>query len=150
MDKLVNYGTRIWSGFALALASLVLVGVVGISTIHSLIDRDGWVNHSLIVIDRLAAVGSTTKSLQSDLLGYAATGEDHFLRSARVEGEALAGEVDRVRKLVVDNPSQSRRVADLAVLLEARRKVAQRSLAAAAEGDLLTAAARILHGPGWR
>src|ERR1700674_3934069 len=148
MDKLVNYGTRIWSGFALALASLVLVGVVGIRTIHSLIDRDGWVNHTLIVIDRLAAVGATTKSLHGDLLGYAATGEDHFLHSAQAEGDALAGEVERVRKLVVDNPSQSRRVADLAVLIEARRKVAQRSLAAADQGDLLTAAARILHGPG--
>jgi PAS domain S-box-containing protein len=148
MVKAVDYGPRIWSAFALALASLVLVGAVGIRTIHSRIDRDGWVNHTLIVIDRLAAVGSTTKSLQSDLLGYAATGEVHFLRSARVEGEALAGEVDRVRRLVVDNPSQSRRVADLAVLLEACRKDAQRSLAAADQGDLPTAAARILHGPG--
>jgi PAS domain S-box-containing protein len=144
----VDYSTRIWGGFALALASLVLVGAVGPSTTRSLINRDGWVNHTRIVIDALRAVGSTVKSLQGNLFGYAATGGKNYLQLAQVESKALDGEVDGIRELVVDNREQSRRVADLAVLLDACRRAAQRSIAAATEGDLPTAAARILHGPG--
>ncbi len=146
----VAYGLRIWSGFALALASLVLVGTVGLRSTHSLINRDAWVNYTRIVIDRLAALGSTVESLQGDLLGYAATDDGSFLHLARVENEALEGDIDRIRKLIADNPSQSRRrqLDDLAVLVDARRELAQRTIAVAAGGDFPTAAAGILHGPG--
>jgi PAS domain S-box-containing protein len=148
MRKSIDYGTRIWVGFGLALVSLMLVGAVGIRTIHALIDRDGWVSHTRIVIDRLAAVDSTAKSLEVDLLGYAASGEGSFLHLAEIESAALDGEVESIRKLVVDNPSQSRRVAELAALVDARRELAKRTYAAAAEDGVAKATAMVLHGPG--
>ena len=142
IDQPVDYGARIWSGFALALASLVMVGAVGVHSTHSLINRDGWVSHTRIVIDKLGAVGSTVESQQGDLLGYAATGAESFLHLTQAADEALEGEVDGIRKLVVDNPGQSRRAENLAVLLDARRKFGQRTMALAAAGDFRAAVAR--------
>jgi CHASE3 domain sensor protein len=144
IDQPVDYGARIWSGFALALASLVMVGAVGVHSTHSLINRDGWVSHTRIVIDELGAVGSAVESQQGDLLGYAATGQGSFLHPAQAAGVALEGEVDGIRKLVVDNPGQSRRAENLAVLLDARRKFAQRTMALAAAGDFRTAVASVV------
>jgi PAS domain S-box-containing protein len=147
IDQPVDYGARIWSGFALALASLVMVGAVGVHSTHSLINRDGWVSHTRIVIDKLGAVGSAVESQQGDQLSYAATGQESFLHLAQAAGAALEGEVDGIRKLVVDNPGQSRRAENLAVLLDARRKFGQRTVALAAAGDFRTAVARA-SGPG--
>lgn len=140
----VDYGTRIWSGFALALASLVLVGVVGIRTTDALINRDGWVIHTRIVIDQLRALGLSIEALHGDLLSYAATRDDRYLHLAQIQSGTLDGAGERIRELVVDNSSQSRRAADLAVLLKARVKFAQRTIAVAGEGNFPTAAARTL------
>jgi CHASE3 domain sensor protein len=113
VGRSVDYATRIWSGFALALASLILVGAVGIRTTRELINRDGWVIHTRTVIDRLSVLDSTVKSLQVDLLGYVGAREDHFLHLAQVDSEALDGDAECIRTLVVDNPGQSRRAAAL-------------------------------------
>ncbi len=144
----LNYGARIWTGFGVALASLLLVGTVGIYSTRALINRDGWVLHARIVIDRLAAIDSSVKSVQGGLLGYAASGDEHFLRRAQVAGAALDREVGRIRQLVGDSPDQVQRSAHLALLLDARRELTQRTFAIAAKSGFTAAASGILHGPG--
>jgi PAS domain S-box-containing protein len=145
-----SYGRRIWSCFALAVASLIVVAVLGIHSTRSLISLDSWVAHTWNVHDQLQALGFTAKSLQSDLLSYAATGSESFLDSARSESDALPEDVDHLSKLVGDNPSQVHRLTALSALVHARREVADQGIAIGAKRGFSEAAAAIRSGPGLR
>ena len=147
IGEAVDYGVRIWSGFAVALAALMVVGAVGIHTIQALINSDGRVTHTRIVLDRLGALDTTVTTLQGDLLGYAATREDRFLGLAQGQVAALAGKAEGIGRLVVDNPSQGRRAKTLAAAIEARRQLAQKTVARATAGDFPTVVTGIM-GPG--
>ncbi|MDB6166328.1 MAG: methyl-accepting chemotaxis sensory transducer [Lacunisphaera sp.] len=105
-----NVGMKIGSGFALALAILVIISTVAYQSISKLIDTAGWVDHTRQVLVTLENVISTMKDAETGQRGYLLTGEDPYLEPYRPAQAAAAQQIKTLRELTKDNPGQQRRL----------------------------------------
>ena len=71
-----NVGMKIGAGFALALAILIIIGVVAYRSIGKLIDTAGWVDHTQQVLVSLENVLSLMKDAETGQRGFLLAGED--------------------------------------------------------------------------
>ena len=74
-----SIGTKIGSGYALALIVLIIIGVTGYQSINRLIDDINLVAHSREVIDKCKDVLSDLIDAETGQRGFIITGEEPFL-----------------------------------------------------------------------
>ncbi len=72
-------GTKIGTGFALALLALLLVGIVSYRSTNVLITSSQSVAHTHEVLERLRLLLATLRDGESGQRGYLITGEDPYL-----------------------------------------------------------------------
>src|SRR5476651_1528378 len=110
-------GTKIGGGFALALAALLIIGVVSYRSTTALIETAAMVDHTHLVLQNLEQLLSTMKDAESGQRGFLVTGEERYLDPYN----AALGESDQtlksVRSLTQDNPNQQRRLDALEPLI---------------------------------
>ncbi len=115
-----SVGTKIGGGFALALAILVVIGVVSYRSTTELIDSAQLKVHTYQVLQSLEGGLSTLENAETGERGYIITGKERFLEPY----DAAVGTIDRefrhIRVLTADNPSQQRRLDTLDVLIKER------------------------------
>ncbi len=103
-------GTKIGSGFALALAALVVIGWVSYRSTTGLIDTAEQVDHTHQVLQNLEQLVSTLKDAETGQRGYLITGEDRYLEPYTT----AVGQSDQIFKtvgdLTQDNPNQQKRL----------------------------------------
>jgi PAS domain S-box-containing protein len=117
LDRFRVHTTEIWSGFALALITLVLVGVVAMLTTRRLARSSGMVAHTYIVIERLNRVQRELASVQSYSSIYLLTGSPSMLAAAREVCGSIAETLGEIRRMVADNPAQVARTDELGVIM---------------------------------
>jgi methyl-accepting chemotaxis protein len=115
-----NVGMKIGSGFALALAILVIIGAVAYHSIGKLTDTARWVDHTQQVLVTLENVLSTMKDAETGQRGYLLTGEDKYLEPFHVAQGAIDGEMKALRELTKDNLNQQRRIDVLEPLIRSK------------------------------
>jgi methyl-accepting chemotaxis protein len=120
MFKNWTVGRRLISGFGVAGFTLLLVAFVSYRNITSLIDNDGWVEHSNRVRIQLASLLSEIKDAETGQRGYLLTGLDSYLEPHTMALQQISGTFGDVVKLTADNPRQQRRMADLSPLIDAK------------------------------
>jgi hypothetical protein len=81
-----SIGTKIGSGFGLALAVLMVVSAVSYNSTTKLIDSAEWVRHTHEVINGLDEVVSAFKDAETGQRGYIITGEARYRRSGILFG----------------------------------------------------------------
>jgi methyl-accepting chemotaxis protein len=108
-----TFGKRIATGYALALALLLVIGGVAYRSITSLTETSYWVAHTHEVIERTSAVMTALKDIETGARGFVITGDDTFLEPFRAGMQALPEAVTDLRKLTGDNPTQQQRLAEL-------------------------------------
>jgi methyl-accepting chemotaxis protein len=110
-------GTKIGGGFAMALAALLIIGVVSYRSTTGLIDTAAMVDHTHLVLENLEKLLSTMKDAETGQRGFLVTGEERYLEPYT----AAIGQADQilktVRELTQDNPNQQRRLDALEPLI---------------------------------
>jgi len=140
-----TFGKRIATGFALALALLLVIGGVAYRSITSLTETSYWVAHTHEVIERTSAIMTAIKDIETGARGFVITGDDTFLAPFRAGTQALPEALRDLRKLTGDNPLQQQRLAELEPLAnqkadEMKRFIDVRRVAGAEAAQKLVAA----------
>ena len=110
-------GTKIAAGFALALAAIVVIGVVSYRSTVKFTETADWVDHSHKMIESLEGVLSDLKDAETGQRGFLLTDDDHYLDPYLTATSAVHQKVADIRKLAGDNPSQLRRLDALEPLI---------------------------------
>src|ERR1035441_5134192 len=113
-------GTKIGGGFALALAALLIIGVVSYRSTTALIENSAWVDHTYLVLDNLEQLLSTMKDAETGQRGFVITGEERYLEpynSALGQSDQI---LKAIRELTKDNPNQQARLDALDLLIAAK------------------------------
>jgi methyl-accepting chemotaxis protein len=110
-------GTKIGSGFALALAALMVIGVVSYRSTTGLIKTAGLVAHTHQVLEKLEELLSVMKDAETGQRGFIITGEKRYLEPYLTALGQIDGGLKTVRELTKDNSNQQKRLDRLESLI---------------------------------
>src|SRR5262245_40965759 len=103
-----SVGTKIGAGYCVALAALLIIGVVSYEATNSLIAAAEWRSHTYQVQRNLDQLFSLLKDTETGQRGYIITRDEAYLEPYRM----ALGQIDRqskeLRSLLVDNAQQQR------------------------------------------
>jgi methyl-accepting chemotaxis protein len=105
-----SIGSKIASGFGLALAVLMVVGAVSYNSTSKLIDSAEWVRHTHEVLNGLDEVLSAFKDAETGQRGYVITGEARYLEPYQGARAVVDQKLRLLRELTADNPIQQQRL----------------------------------------
>jgi methyl-accepting chemotaxis protein len=115
-----SVGTKIGTGYVVALLIMLAIGVVSYRSTNVLINNASWVTHTYQVLDNLEGVLSLMKDAETGQRGYIITGEETYLEPYQVAIKLIDQKVKEIRALTADNPQQQRRLDTLEPLVEKR------------------------------
>src|SRR5437879_9362674 len=113
----MTVGKKIAGGFVLAMAIFILVGLISYWSITKLLDTNDMVEHTYLVLTKLARVLSTVEEAETSQRGFIITEEEDFLNQHSAAAQRIVKELAEVRKLTSDNPNQQRRLDTLEPLI---------------------------------
>lgn len=105
-------------GFAIALITLGVIGVVSYRSIASLRADISWVRHTYQVINRMEAVADQITQVQSAYRGFALTADDKYLLPLERSVRTLPDDLRRLQALTADNLIQQARLQSLKELVD--------------------------------
>ncbi|MES1182665.1 MAG: CHASE3 domain-containing protein [Myxococcales bacterium] len=115
-----TFGRKLALGFAVAILTILLIGVSGHRANAGLIENDHWVTHTEEVKRTLAQVLSGVKDAETGQRGFLLTGDERFLEPYHQAVEEIDRSFAALRRLTADNPQQQQRLTVLGPLLTAR------------------------------
>ncbi|HEX2869970.1 MAG TPA: CHASE3 domain-containing protein [Polyangiaceae bacterium] len=118
-----TFGRKLALGFAIAILTILIIGVSGHRANSDLIESDRWVTHTEEVRAALAQVMSGMKDAETGQRGYLLTGDERFLEPYHAALAEVEKHLASVRRLTGDNPQQQQRLAALAPLIAERLRV---------------------------
>ncbi|WP_439566584.1 CHASE3 domain-containing protein, partial [Gloeocapsopsis crepidinum] len=125
----LRIGTKIGASFALALTMLSTIGLVSYRNTTQLIDTARSENHSYQVITELEDLSSRIKDAETGQRGYLLTGDQRYLEPYNSAITVIEKNLNDLRQLTSDNPSQQSRIATLEPLVNRRIALIQQTLA---------------------
>ena len=115
-----SLGTKIGAGYAVALATLLVFGLVSYLSTTNLIDGVRLRVHTYQVLDNLQGVLSALQNAETGQRGYLLVGQEQYLAPYR-NGIAVVYQYTRnLRKLTADDPGQQRRLDALEPLIASK------------------------------
>ncbi|HKX28298.1 MAG TPA: CHASE3 domain-containing protein, partial [Blastocatellia bacterium] len=115
-----SVGTKIGAGYGVALAALLIIGVVSYRATTSLIDAAEWRSHTYEALHNLEELSSLLKDAETGQRGYIITRDESYLEPYRT----AVGLIDRgsrnLRSLLADNPAQQRKLDALEPLIASK------------------------------
>jgi CHASE3 domain sensor protein len=123
-----TFGRRLAAAFSLAGLVIVVIAAVSYQNTASLIDNNGWVDHTWRVRADISDLRLQFSDAEAGVRGYAVTGNDSYLTPYT----AAIAQVDTVfndlRKLTVDNPTQQQRWSQLSPLIDGKLAVMKQTI----------------------
>lgn len=113
----MKIGSRILVGYALALVVVGAVGIVAYRANMELVDSADWVAHTHQVKEALANTLSSLKDAETGQRGFLLTTEERYLEPYNQALQTIPGEIQQLRQLTSDNPSQQARITTLQPLV---------------------------------
>jgi PAS domain S-box-containing protein len=138
-DRSRVHAAEIWSGYALALVTLIVVGTLAMYTTVQFERTSAMVRHTYVVIERLESLRQQVTSVRDATRAYAISGDSRLLAPAQEARGSIASGLEELRVLVSDNPPQVERSDGLRGAVE--RDLAILDQLAAARGSQGQAAA---------
>jgi methyl-accepting chemotaxis protein len=112
-----SIGSKIGSGFGLALVVLLVVGAVSYDSTRKFNSSAGWVRHTYEVLSGLDELLSGMKDAETGERGYVITGEPRYLEPYNAARDVVDQKLKLVRQLMADNPIQQQRLEVLEALV---------------------------------
>lgn len=110
---------KIFGGFGLAVALLVMMVFFAYQNIRQLIENNRWVAHTHEVLTELGDTLSMMKDIETGVRGYLITEDERYLEPYGEASTRVRAQLERVRSLTADNPIQQRRLALVEPLIAA-------------------------------
>jgi PAS domain S-box-containing protein len=141
---------KILAGFALALASLVLIGAVAFMSIVRARADTAWVTHTHEVITSLEKLVASVTDAESGQRGFLISGDESYLVPYERARQAQGSQLRQLRDLTADNPVQQQRIVRLTQLVQHRLGVLREVLDTRRTQGFEAAQALVLAGDGKR
>ena len=131
---------KIFSGTVAPLALLVVLGIVTLTSVNSIVETNGWVEHTHKVLGDADAIVSSAVDMETGMRGYLLAGQDGFLDPYRGGEEKTYAGIAALQETVSDNPAQVERLAEVeSILREWQSEVTEPTIALRTEiGDAET------------
>lgn len=143
-----SVGTKIATGFAVALLIFVTVGVVSYRATTRLIEASEWRDHTHDVLEHLDQTLSLLKDVETGQRGYVLTGDEKFLEPYVMAVDRIEPGIQTIRKLTSDNSRQQKRLDALEPLVRNRLAFSAESIATRREQGFEPALQLIKAGRG--
>ncbi|HKQ79969.1 MAG TPA: CHASE3 domain-containing protein [Blastocatellia bacterium] len=101
---------KVMGGAGLVLAILLINAMVSYRATHRLIDNERLVTHTYEVLTELEGVLSTMDDAETGERGYLLTGEKSYLEPYQSAVGAIQARVERLKRLIADDPNQQARI----------------------------------------
>jgi methyl-accepting chemotaxis protein len=111
-------GTKIGSGFGLALTILVAIGGVSYRSTDKLTDTADWVDHTHKVLEKLGGILQALTDSETGMRGYLLTADENHLEPYNAGVPVVQQYVSDVRAMTQDNPREQQRIDALEPLVE--------------------------------
>jgi methyl-accepting chemotaxis protein len=115
-----NVGTKIATGFGLAVAIFLLVNAASYRATSELIEAANLRKQSYIILGELEETMPLLKDIESGSRNYLLTGDEAFLGESRAAADRVPQLMQNLRRLVADNPRQLQRLDRLEPIVRAR------------------------------
>ncbi len=115
-----TFGKKLALGFAVAVLTVLLIGISGHRATRELIETNRWVSHTHEVRRTALACLAALTDTETGQRGYLLTGDDHFLEPYHAGKEQVEKQLTEVRRLTSDNPEQQQRLTALTPIVNAR------------------------------
>ena len=113
MNVNLSISKKLYGGFSLALAILLVVSFVAFNGVQGLVSNQGDVEHTHEVLEGLDHIVGDLKDAETGQRGYLITGEDRYLEPYTNGLASIQGQIDNVAALTSDNPRQQERIAEM-------------------------------------
>ena len=110
--------------FMVAILALLVVGAISIRSLFELGKQVEWVQHTYQVLEQAESMLKNMIDVQSGQRGYLITGKAEFLETYNAARTDVLQDVQELRRLTKDNPSQQQRLDELAPLVTERLAIA--------------------------
>jgi methyl-accepting chemotaxis protein len=114
----LRIATKLYLGFGILVAVLLVVGGFSYSTFEQLADSNEWDRHTLKVEHETSDLNTALVETQTGQRGFALTGEERFLEAYNRGRSLFSEHVATVKELTADNPRQQERLQELHRLFE--------------------------------
>jgi signal transduction histidine kinase/CheY-like chemotaxis protein len=112
-----HHRRRLQLAFGIPIALLIALSVMSYQTVVASAAGMAWVQHTQLVIERLAGVLSATQDVETGYRGFALAGDNRFLVSYEDGLRKAPTDLAAIAMLTADNPGQQQRIARLTALV---------------------------------
>jgi methyl-accepting chemotaxis protein len=131
-----TFGRKLTVGFAIAVFTMIVIGVAGQQSTASLIENDGRVKHTYEVQQAVARVLSSLKDVETGQRGFLLTGNEAFLEPYRAGLADVETQLSHAKQLTQEDADQQRRLEQLGPLVGERLALIARSIELRRKQDL--------------
>jgi methyl-accepting chemotaxis protein len=103
-------GTKIGTGFSLALVILMAIGSASYRSTNKLTETADWVDHTHIVLEKLSGTLQALTDSETGMRGYLLTADENHLEPYNWGVPVVQKFVSDIRELTQDNPREQQRL----------------------------------------
>jgi signal transduction histidine kinase len=129
-----------------ALFILICIGTLSYwSQVSNEADR-AWVTHTYLVVERLQAVRIDITQAETGQRGYILTGQERYMEPYRAGVDKLGQDIDALRDLTADNPTEQENIRWLKLLVADRLAELAGGIEVRRQSGLLAGVEAVTHG----
>jgi signal transduction histidine kinase len=128
-------GRRVWGLVTVLLCLSAFNGLFFASNIQTVMDREGWVRHTLTVQGRIDDLTIAITQAVATQRAYLLTGDTTYLPPNATSVQMIPADITQVRQLTSDNVDQQRALAALQPLITAKLAEVQQTIALRQAGN---------------
>jgi len=110
---------KVLIGACSPLVLLVILGSVSLWNISSIVQTNGWVDHTRVVLGDAESIVTSAVNMETGMRGYLLAGEEDFLAPYKAGEKETYQLIERLRETVSGNPAQVARLQEVEAALRA-------------------------------
>ena len=118
-----SFRQQVFVGFAMSVILVLIVGILSYKSINQLESDSNMVEHTQKVIKTSTNLLQLMIDAETGMRGFVATNKEVFLNPYKAALPYIKKDVEQLRELTPDNPTQVRRVDSLSVLVNAQLNI---------------------------
>ncbi|MEH2388599.1 MAG: response regulator [Nostoc sp.] len=123
-----QFSKTVATGFGLASAILVLIGMISYQNTRMLIDTNNHVQKTQEKINGLEELLSNMKDAETGQRGYVLTGQKIYLEPYQTALANINPKIAQLKNLIIDQPSQQKQFAILKSLIDAKLAILKQTI----------------------
>lgn len=98
--------SKVVAGTSAPVILTIAIGAIALSNISSMVQSNGWVDHTNKVLQKTDAVIAAAVDMETGMRGFIITGKQDFLKPYRDGQQAIYTTLKDLKAMVADNPTQ--------------------------------------------